>query len=448
MSVRPNRDSAGLMKVVLALICLLPTWLGAQENSTSTIGGRLKIYGGASSLRVAMVQDADIIIRDLDQLVGELPGKAFPIFLKLYPAVEGKSSRIGQQFLKPEGGDSKYLLQIDLRLGRGNSFDRKKLDKVILEMLLIERSLRALPPEQSSDRVEIRPWLVDGIGEALLWRKNRGDRRMYLSLMESGGWMEVAKMVDQTKVDALDVLSRELFRASSGALVMALLSQNQGTQSLSEFLNRVATFEGEQMTLLRSHFPQANLGKKGLDRWWMLQVAALSEKKLTEAMTIPETDKKLVNILELYLKDAKGRAVRLGLDSWKQVADLESQEERSEAVRPTSDLLAHLSFRCFPTYRPAIGGYLAILSNLAEGKTEEIDTMLGNLQSFRTAEVERHHQLVDLLNWYHLSSVKEESGEFEDYLRVKGNLRRGSELRDDPLQDYMDQVEKIFKKPK
>ena len=55
---------------------------------------------------------------------------------------------------------------------------------------------------------------------------------------------------------------------------------------------------------------------------------------------------------------------------------------------------------------------------------------------------------IDLLDWYHLSSVKEESGEFEDYLRVKENLRRGSELRDDPLHEYMDKVEKIFEKSK
>ena len=120
------------MKLMIALICLLPICLGAQEHSTSTVDGRLKIYGGDSSLRVAMVQDADITIRDLEQLVGELPGTAFPILLKLYPAVKGRSSRIGQQFLKPEGGNSKYLLQIDLRLGRGNSFDRKKLDSCLL----------------------------------------------------------------------------------------------------------------------------------------------------------------------------------------------------------------------------------------------------------------------------------------------------------------------------
>lgn len=436
------------MKHILVFFLLFPVWLAAQDDSTATIDGRLKIYGGDASLRVAMVQDADVLIGELDDLVGEMPGTAFPIILKLYPPEEGKPSRIAKQFLKPEGGKSKYLLQIDLWLGRGNSFNRGEVERVILEMLLIERSLRALPPEETTERVEIRPWLVDGISEALLWKKNKGDRRMYISLMESGGWMEVEDMVDQKKTDKLDVLSRELFRASSGALVMALLSQDQGDQSLEEFLKRVGTFEGEQMTLLRTHFPQANLGKKGMDRWWMLQVAALSEKKLTEAMTVPETDEKLGKILELHLKDKKGQAIRVGLSEWRKVAALETQEERIEAVRPTSDLLAHLSFRCFPSYRAPIGGYIALLSNLAEGKTEQIDEMLVNIKSFRVAEMERHRQLIDLLDWYHLSSVKEESGEFEDFLRVKENLRNGTEAHKDALNKYMDQVQEIFEESK
>ena len=52
------------------------------------------------------------------------------------------------------------------------------------------------------------------------------------------------------------------------------------------------------------------------------------------------------------------------------------------------------------------------------------------------------------MDWYHLSSVKEESGEFEDYLRVKENLRRGESVLNDPLIKYVDQVESIFAKPK
>ena len=394
-----------------------------------------------------MIQDADDLISDLDRLVGEVPGKPYPIYLEIFPFEKGKSSQISLEFLKPEGG-APYRLQIYLRLGRGSSFEQKQFERVILQMLVMERSLRSLPEGESVERVEVRPWLLDGLAEAIQWKNGKGDRRMYSSLMESGGWIEVEDLVDRAAIAGLDVLSRELFRASSGALVMALLAQNQGTKSLAEFLGKVAVFEGEQMILLRTHFPQANLGPKGLERWWMLQVAALSEKKLSEAMTIPETDERLGGILELHLKNENEEAFRVSLESWRQVAGLESQEERIESIRPANDLLAHLSFRCFPTFRPVIAGYLKILSDVADGKTEEVEEMIRNLEEFRAAEVERHQKLVDLMDWYHLSSVRKESGEFEDYLKMQKNLRKGNGFGKDPLHQYLDKVQKVFEKPK
>ena len=396
-------------------------------------------------MRVAMIQDADDLIADLDQLVGEVPGKPYPIYLELFPFEKGKSSQISLEFLKPEGG-APYRLQIYLRLGRGNSFEQEQFERVILQMLVMERSLRLLPEGESVERVEVRPWLLDGLAEAIQWKNGKGDRRMYSSLMESGGWIEVEDLVDRAAIAGLDVLSRELFRASSGALVMALLAQNQGAKSLAEFLGKVAVFEGEQMILLRTHFPQANLGPKGLERWWMLQVAALSEKKLSEAMTIPETDERLSGILELHLKNENEEAFRVSLESWRQVAGLDSKEERIESIRPANDLLAHLSFRCFPTFRPVIAGYLKILSDIADGKTEEVEEMIENLEEFRFAEVERHRKLLDLVDWYHLSSVQKESGEFEDYLKMQRNLRQGNEFGKDPLYQYLEKVQKVFEK--
>lgn len=434
------------MRLVWSIIFALSLWAGGQDDTTSTVAGRVTMTGGTPPLRVAMVQDADSLIKEFDTLVGELAGKALPIYVQLYPAVDGKPSVMKRSFFVSSQGESKYRLQIDLRLGPGNSFDRGEFDRRLLEMILMERTLRSLPVEETAEKVEIRPWLVAGLLEAMAWRNGRGDRRMYSSLMESGGWVEVEKLVDRINLTELDVLSRELFRASSGALVMALLSQTQGTENMRKFLARVAVFEGEQLTLLRTHFPQVNLGPEGLERWWMLQVAAMSEKKLTEVMTIPETDRRVGKILQLHLKDVRGRPMQVGLDSWRMVAELETKEERLEAVRYTVDLLAHLSFRCFPTYRPVIGDYLEIMSDLVKGKTNNIDERIAGIESYRKTEMERHAKVVDLMDWFHLVSVREESGAFDNYLRVRESLRHVGENRNDPLNRYLDKVQTAFEK--
>jgi hypothetical protein len=432
------------MRLLLGICLLAVLRASGQENETSSVDKRLTITGGDSSLRVAMVQDADDLIADFQEVVGETSGKPFPIYLQLHPEIPGEPSRVRQSFFKVPEGEVRYRLQIDLWLGAGNAFDRKKLERLLLKMLVIERTLRALPPEENVEQVKVRPWLLDGLLEAMAWRRGRGDRRMYASLMESGGWMEVGKLVDRTSLEGLDVLSRELFRASSGALVMALLSQTQGQESMRRFLGSVAVFEGEPLSLLRTHFPEVNLGQRGLERWWMLQVAAMSEKRLTEAMTIPETEERLEKVLELHLKDDQGKINRVGLDSWRMLDELENREERIQAVQGTSDLLAHLSFRCFPTYRPVIRGYLELLADLANGKTQEIETVLANLRTYRDAELRRHAQLVDLLDWYHLANVTRESGEFEDYLRVRENLRKSSGQGQDAINRYVDKVQAVF----
>jgi len=436
------------MKVLFALLVLLPVMAVGQLERSSTQLDRLVVYGADSKLRGVIVQDAEAMVRSLDKLAGELTGPPFPVTLELQPAAKGKPSAIVKKnFFKVEDVKTRFLLEVKMRLGQGNSFDQQALDRVLLEMFLIERSLRALPADETAARVEIRPWLLDGIGEALLWKKGKGDRRIYASLVESGGWMAVEKLVEEERTSQMDVLSRELFRASSGALVMALLAQPQGKDSMERYLSKVATFEGEHLTLLRTHFPQVNLGREGLERWWMLQVAAMSEAPLTEAMTIPETEIALEKALKLYFKSATGRSVEKQLDAWEEILKLESEEERVAVVRPAADLLTYLSYRCFPTYRPVLVGYLRALGEIAKGEPENIDEIFENLRVYREAESQRFERVIDLLDYYHISTEQNESGEFEDYLRFKRNVQSSSEKKKDPFNRYLDDVQRIYDRP-
>ncbi len=433
-------------RILPFLLFLLGGVISASgQTSTATVDGRVTVYDGTSEIRRAIVRDAGAIVKDLDKLVGELQKKPFPIVVELKKPNETGRSRIARNFYVSEVGGSKYRLQIDLILGKGNSFDQAELERVILEMLLMERSLRAYPADQTAARVEVRPWLTDGVAEAIRWMKGKGERRVYSFLMESGGWIEVEKLVDRETTDGMDQLSREFFRASSGALVMALLAQPQGLVSIGNFLGEVATFEGEQLTLLRTHFPQVNLGPKGLERWWMLQVAAMSEATLTERMTIPETEEALKSALKLHFKSESGKTKTESLDSWPKVSELETLEERIAAVRPASDALVYLSFRGFSTYQPVIAGYLKTLADIAGQKTDDTENALANLQSFRDAETQRYTVMIDLMDWYHISTETEYSNQFEDYLKMKKGLE-GSEKLNDPFNQYLDQVQKLYSK--
>ncbi len=431
--------------VCLFLVALLAGF--GQENSASTSGERVTFRGGNSGMRVALVKESENLIRETERLLGELGGTPVKVVVAIHDEVRGKGWGLRRELVNLEGVAGQYSWRADIRPGWGGGVNRDDLRRALLEMLLVERALSELPEEEVAEQVEIYPWLLDGVGEALKWKNGRGDRRVYASLMESGGWMDVEALLEKRKVGELDVLQRELFRASSGALVMALLSQVEGNSGLKEMVKEAAVFEGEQMSLLRKHFPGVNLGRDSLKRWWMLQVAAMSEKKVSQVMTIPETEKRLAKVLKFHLQLPSGKLRTVGINLWSEVASLETQEARLEAVRPALDQLAHLSYRSFPTYRPVIAGYVKVMGDVVQRDLDGVAASLLDLEEVRQAENSRFEKMEDLLDWYHLATVREESGQFDEFMRVQKEAQDSGVNGGDPFNEYLDRVQELFEAP-
>ncbi|MGC6425971.1 MAG: hypothetical protein ACON5H_03125 [Akkermansiaceae bacterium] len=413
-----------------------------------TDGGQFTVHHGLSATRALIVQDIEVMVRNLEALIEKSPGKAHPIVIELYPAEEGKPGAVAEQLFELPEQKNSFRFQVSVRFSRGQTYPKKKLNETLLRLILIERGLRNAIADEMTHQIAIAPWIVDGISEAIAWRTQRGDRSVYAAIRDRGGWMEVDRIIEKESVEGLDPLSRELFRASSGALVMALLAQPEGKKAMRSFLLEASTFEGEQLALLRKHFPDVNLGREGLEKWWLSQVAALAEPNLTQVLSIPDTDAELEKSLKLYLTDDDGKPAIYGIEAWPEVMDLEENKDRVAAIQQATNLLSNLSFRCFPTYRPVIAGYLKTLTDLTGEERTHIPETLDNLELFREAEKRRHHLLVDYLDWYHLSTVREESGEFDDYLELKREFEKPSTPKNDPIIDYLDRAQKRFERLK
>ena len=436
---------------IVILFCLSGFALGQNAaglgQRASTQNAELVVHGGNSKLRAVIVQEAESLLRSMVTIAGEAKGKPFPVVLEIHPPKVESPFRIVRSFRTLPESENRYRLQVDLRLGAGGAFDQESLQLVLLEMFIIERSLQGLPEGRSTDRVEVPAWLLHGLMASLSWDSGKVDRGVYASLLKSGGWMEIEKLVEQKEVDKMDRLSRDLFRASSCALVRAFLKQPRGKAGMAALISMVGIYEGEQLSLLRNHFPEVNLSRLGLERMWMLQVAAMAQSRLSDAMNVAETEAALDRALYLLIPRGGKTVKSLGLGEWAEVLGLED-DARREAVRGSSDQLVQLSYRSFPTYRQTIAGYLQILAELSAGKVEDVDETLASIQTFRDAESERYQQLLDLLDWYHLSTVKEESGEFEEYLQLKKSLEESPKINGDPIHGYMDRAQKLFEKPK
>jgi len=345
-----------------------------------------------------------------------------------------------------------FVLRIRIHLARG--IDNELLERAALTVLLYERSLRELKPEEEfADKTgdgplpEIRPWLVEGLIEAERWRTNRADRRTYEGVFRKGGGFtpdEIFELPDYN-YRRLDSASKLSFRALSGALVMALLEQPEGRGAFRTFCNEAARFSGETPVLLRKHFPQLNLSANSLAKWWALKLAQIVQPTLTEVLPVMTTETALEDALQFHLRDDKGNPVSHGITSWKEIADLK-EPERAEAVRPADDALVRLSYRCFPSYRALLTEYQSILRDIVAGKgKDKIDQRLAELAEQRKVRLERAVRAGDYLDFVEIKDARELSGEFEDYMRLKQELElRPRAQRSDRVTKVLDTLDKAY----
>jgi hypothetical protein len=336
-----------------------------------------------------------------------------------------------------------WRLQLDVHLARGIENDR--FEHAVLSVLAYEWTLRGLPPEVAGERLLIRPWLVEGLREAIRWRAKRSDRRAYEALYKSGGLFSLEELfaLGERPFDGLDAASREAFRVSAGSMVLALLEQPDGRSAFRRMLGEAAKFEGEVPILLRKHFPDLNLSERSLAKWWALQMANMAEAPLTDVLTIAETEAALDHGLRLSVRDPDGMPAFQPLERHQALGGL-TNAERAEAVRPAQDALVRLSLRCFPSYRPLVVEYQEVLQDLATAKTRKVDQRLEELAAFRERMSTRAARAGDYLDWFEITRAREASGEFDDYLRVKEQLQQSQRSGDDPLSRYLDDLQKAF----
>lgn len=414
-----------------------------QLDRVLSLSKQFRISGGDAPLRASVAVLAEETKDELLRLTGEKDEWKVPITITLHGKVGDPipPRTVSMQLLVNEAG---YDLRMDVHLSRGIEQDRFKY--AATSALLYERTLRTREKVDDERPLFVPPWLVDGILEATAWRLDRSDRRLYAALFKSGGLFKIDDLFSLSEKDFenLDGASRAAFRVSSGALVMALLEQPQGKEGFRTFLGEVAGFEGEMPTLMRKDFPGLNLSQTSLAKWWALQLAAKGAlNPLTDILSINQTEEALSEALRLNFRTEEGIIQQKNLSAWPELAAIKLQE-RVEAIRLAQDALVRLSYRCFPSYRPLLLEYQLILTAIAQDKTKDIVTRLAALQETRETMKAKAMHARDYLDWFEITRARETSGVFDDYIRLKNQLKSNPRLRDDEISKYLDRMDTIF----
>lgn len=337
-----------------------------------------------------------------------------------------------------------YNLQVYIH--RGSGLERKSLRRVLLKSLLLMRTINAGTLKENTPLVH-HPWLIDGWLEVFDWRAKRSDRHSYAKLVKNPKIFSYEQLfsLDEKAVKTMDDATRKAYIAASGGLVMSLLKQENGKESMRGVLGEVATYEGDMNDLLKRHFPAVNKSVQGIRIAWLLQLSQMAMKPLTDSYSILETEKKLEEALVFRFSENETSFRELRLEHYEEIAKLED-DIRKPLIKNIARKLVNLNNRAYPEYRPIIIAYATLLNALNEGKTKEMQTVIKNLAFDRSNRKKAAIAARDFTDWYVLNHSTQVHANYQAFTRLQQQFEKEQEKANkDAISTYLDILEKFLR---
>ena len=123
-----------------------------------------------------------------------------------------------------------------------------------------------------------------------------------------------------------------------------------------------------------------------------------------------------------------------------------SQGGANIGLKITETNLLKLSYRAFPLYKPIIQEYQKLIINIGAGRLKNVDKKIDELESIRSSIVESADDARDYLNWFEATRIDKRSNNFSNYQQIYNELKRPLPSRRDELSEYLDDLDKEFKK--
>lgn len=442
VAVRAEPDAVPVPKAT-AVEDLLPKFDG--DGVVTSRSRQFTITGGDPATRGTAANLAEEAKDELLRLTLEKDEWKVPVVIELR-GEPGDPVPLRSTAMRISFSEKGYEVRIYVNLSRG--LQREAFRRAVYSGLIYARGLKDRGLVESEVAMRVPPWFVEGLMEASAWRLKQTDRRLYDALFRHGGLFKLEDLfsLNEGEYETINAASKAAFRVSSGALVMALLEQPEGTAGIREFLAELPDFQGEMPALLRQHFPDLNFSETSLEKLWQLQLANKGTAPLTEAYDVPRTERLLTEALRLRYKDGEGIMRELAFDQWSQIPQLE-EAVRADVVKQAQDDLIRLSYRCFPSYRVLLLEYQALLTDFAAGNTDGLGESIKTLEETRQSMVTKADRARDFLDWFEITRARETSGAFDDYLNLKARLRTRPDRRTDALSKYLDRLDPLFRVP-
>jgi len=416
------------------------------KTSTNKIQ-KIVVRGKRTKLRMAIASIANTMAKELHGLLGEEESYDGDrdIYIEMLDSKGSQSDRQVRPDVKPFG-DSDLIIRL---LVKANTrLDRDVLGHGIIDVLLYRRGLEEVQTLDGSPQIQVPIWLSYGIIETMSWKKDSSKRRVYELLLSNPELFPLDKVLSASGIDVrgFDATNETFFRAASGALVMSLLRQDGGKDSMRAFLSEVVLFDGEMDILLRKYFPPLSIGAHAMQKVWSLQVAEMAAPKLIENLSITESDQRLSEMLTLNIPDENGDAKLVPFKDFKILNGMK-MAEKVQATEAMRQGIVQLSNRCHPVYRPLLLEYAMLASEMCQDDYQNISKRLPLLAEERQKMVVADERCRDYLDWYQITRAYEVTGDFSGYMKLKERLAMElDERKDEAIDPYLDRVQALMSK--
>ena len=374
----------------------------------------------------------------------------------------------------------RYRFQIDVFLG--DKFKAESLEEELVQILITELIIRSKKRRNIPNKNAFIPdWIKIGLTQVLNKDGKKLNNSMISKFVRSNKILSLEEII-KADSKSMDSITEEVYRVSCGALVSVLLSQKQGSLRMQNYLLDVDPKQKESMEKLKEVFPDDISKTENLEGWWNAECTKIARPSATDVLNPLETESLLVDCLKIKIVEPQNTNVdaekekhfgekiksfftkpNKNKDTVKQDAPKQtkyeymiynlkdyrkfvSQDGVEIGLKITETNLLKLSYRAFPIYKPIIQEYQKIIIKIGAGDLKNVDKKIEDLESIRSSIVESVKDAKDYLNWFEATRIDKRSNNFSNYQQIYNELKRPLPSRRDELSEYLDDLDKEFKK--
>ena len=423
--------------LIAALAVAARTDAASVERSVSR-SRQFVVFCPDASLRGQVAGLVEEVKADVYELLGESADRwKFPVVITLAPpSGQTRPPVVFQMISTPEGA------KIDIDAELGGDLAAVNLRKQVVRAVLLEIAYRDRPPIRGGERYLEAPWwLVDGAIEIFRRRDLDVDSELFRRLVENNKMPPIEQFLE-LRASGLGATAEAIDAACAMGLVQSLIEQPNGRANLARLVRRWPDTGVDPKAALLKDFPGLAEGGASLQKWWTLNIARFAAADRYRGLSVEETEKQLVPLLQIELViDKAGTKKTFSVGDYSQFIKLPGARA---AMAARQKAMLALSAQANPLMRPVIADYDEIFSLLARGKTRRLTERLAGIEEYRAIVVHRMDQIADYLNWYEATQLGTRSNAFDSYLKAANEVTREEAHRNGPIARYLDSLEKEY----